>query len=111
MRHFFCAGPRGAPEGVVGIELCGADALLRSLGVRTSYRGMGLGARLVAYAEEYARGQGASTVYLLTTTAAGFFTGLGYAVASRDDAPDGIRSTGEFAEICPASSVFMFKAL
>jgi amino-acid N-acetyltransferase len=111
MRHFFFAGPHDAPTGVVGVELCGSHALLRSLAVRGTDRGTGLGTRLVRYAEDYARAQKATTMYLLTTTAERFFARHGYAPASRDDAPEGIRSTREFAHICPGSSIFMRKQL
>jgi amino-acid N-acetyltransferase len=51
------------------------------------------------------------TLFLLTTTAEGFFARLGYLHATRDVAPPAIRSTKEFAGICPASSAFMSKQL
>jgi amino-acid N-acetyltransferase len=111
MRHFLYAGLRDVPSGVVGVELCGKHALLRSLAVRENERGRGLGIRLVQRAERYARARGTKTIYLLTTTAERFFARRGYASASRDDAPEGIRNTREFAHLCPASSVFMCKQL
>jgi amino-acid N-acetyltransferase len=111
MRHFFYAGSEKKPAGIVGVELCGENALLRSLAVRDGERGSGLGSRLVAHAENYAHSQGARAMYLLTTTAARFFAQRGYAAASREAAPEEIRKTTEFAEICPASSVCMTKRL
>lgn len=111
MRHFFYAGPAGNPAGIVGIELCGPDALLRSLAVSAAERATGLGSALVAHAECYARSQGARAIYLLTTTAERFFARRGYVAASRAEAPEAIRATREFASICPASSAFMYKAL
>jgi N-acetylglutamate synthase-like GNAT family acetyltransferase len=50
-------------------------------------------------------------MYLLTTTAAGFFERRGYVAAARESAPAEIRATREFADICPASSAFMVKHL
>lgn len=111
MRHFFYCGHGASPAGIVGVELLGKDALLRSLAVREAARGEGIGAELVAQAEAYARSRGARTMYLLTTTAARFFERRGFTAASRSDAPESIRKTREFAEICPDTSAFMFKPL
>jgi amino-acid N-acetyltransferase len=73
LRHFFGLGPEGELEGVVGLELFGAVALLRSLAVVPSRRRVGLGTKLVAHAEDYARGLGIKSLYLLTNTAESFF--------------------------------------
>jgi amino-acid N-acetyltransferase len=111
MNHFLCVGPVTAPRGMVGVELYGPDALLRSLVVVPELRSTGLGTSLVEHVERHAREQGARTVYLLTTTAEGFFRSRGYVAASRDSAPPSIRSTAEFAGLCPASSAFLSKRL
>ena len=111
MRHFFFAGPASQPQGLVGIEIQGEDALLRSLVVAPALRSTGLGSALVQKAEAHAREQGARSMYLLTTTAEHFFARRGYARFERADAPAGIRATREFAGICPASSILMFKPL
>lgn len=96
---------------VVGLETCPPAALLRSLAVATDARGQGLGKKLVAFAERQAREAGVKRLYLLTTTAADFFSKLGYAAADRADAPPAIRETAEFAGLCPATSAFMVKNL
>src|SRR3546814_741608 len=70
-------------RGVVGLEMHGQVALLRSLAVPAAERGSGVGAALVSHAEQYAARQGIDTMYLLTTTAAGFFERRGYSHASR----------------------------
>ena len=93
------------------MQFFGSDALLRSLVVTLTQRKQGLGQRLVEHAEQHARDHGAATVYLLTTTAEAFFRSRGYEVTSRDTAPSAIRSTPEFAGLCPASSAFLFKRL
>jgi amino-acid N-acetyltransferase len=61
--------------------------------------------------EEHARDAGVRNLYLLTTTAEGFFAGLGYRKVSRDQAPPGIAGTEQFSSLCPSSSSFMVKTL
>jgi len=107
--HFFGCGQPENPEGVVGLEIHGAVALLRSLAVAENSRGMGCGRALVAEAERHAWTQGVREVYLLTTTADRFFSDLGYQRVERDSAPEAIRNTKEFSSLCPSSSTFMVK--
>jgi amino-acid N-acetyltransferase len=109
--HFFYCGASSAPEGLVGLELFGEVALLRSLVVSPGARSAGMGSALVRHAEDYARAQGVRAVYLLTTTAEAFFSKRGYSMTARDAAPTAIRSTREFSGICPASSALMSKLL
>jgi amino-acid N-acetyltransferase len=109
--HFFCAGSTDAPTGLVGLEVIGDVALLRSLTVTGDRRGLGTGTALVDHAEQFARNAGVRSLYLLTTTAEGFFAKLGYQRAERASAPAAIRATREFADICPASSAFMMRTL
>lgn len=97
--------------GVIGLELYPPVALLRSLAVAPEHRGSGSGQALVDFAEEQASAQGIDSLYLLTTTAAQFFTRLGYRQASRSDAPDSIQATAQFSGLCPSSSAFMMKRL
>lgn len=111
LEHFFCVGEANAPVGIVGVELYGDCALLRSLVVIESARAAGIGSALVWHAEAYARSKGARALYLLTTTAEEFFARRGYAHADRSAAPTAIRSTREFSDLCPASSTFMVKEL
>jgi amino-acid N-acetyltransferase len=111
LRHFFGLGAKEEPEGIVGLELFNTVALLRSLAVDSSRRGVGLGSKLIAHAEDYARNLGIKSLYLLTNTAESFFKHRGYCLAGRDDAPSAIRETKEFSEICPLSSAFMVKHL
>jgi len=112
--HFFYQGSPAAPAGLVGLvglELFGDVALLRSLAVSPAARASGLGSALLEYAESHARSTGVKAIYLLTTTAEEFFARRGYTPTPRDAAPPAIRSTREFAGICPASSAFMSKPL
>ncbi len=109
LEHFFFAGSDGSPTGLVGIEIDGADALLRSLVVSQDDRRKGLGSSLVKHAEQYASSKGVRSIYLLTTTAEAFFKRLGYERIDRCQAPPSIERTREFASLCPASSAFMVK--
>lgn len=111
LEHFFGCGPGEAPKAVVGLEIYGTVALLRSLAVSADSRRKGYGKALVAHAERYARSRGVTAVYLLTTTAAEYFEHLGYRKTTREHAPEAIRRTEEFSALCPSSSAFMIKAL
>lgn len=111
LQRFFGCGAGPELEGVVGLELYGEVALLRSLAVASARRGAGVGSRLVAHAEQHARDQGVQSLYLLTTTAEEFFRRRGYGRIPRDEAPAAIKGTKEFSGICPVSSAFMVKRL
>ena len=109
LAHFFGLGSADKLEGVVGLEMCGPAALLRSLAVSAFRRGQGWGSALLMHAEEYAKAHRIESVYLLTQTAAPFFLRHGYLHADRDHAPDLIRQTKEFSELCPVSAIFLVK--
>ena len=96
---------------VIGFERFGTVGLLRSLAVAPAFRGRGLAQALVAHVERLAKAQDVATLYLLTTSADGFFARLGYATLERSEAPPTIRATAQFAGLCPASSTFMGKSL
>lgn len=111
LNHFFGCGPRQKPQGVVGLQIYGSVALLRSLAVAAGTRRRGCGKALVAEAERYAQACGVERLYLLTITAEKFFERLGYTHAVRETAPEAIRSTHEFLGLCPSTSAFMVKEL
>ncbi len=109
LEHFLFSGPRDAPTGLVGLELHDRVALLRSLAVAPDARGSGLGSALLEQAEGYAYAHGVRSLYLLTTTAERFFVGRGYRPTSREICPAAIRSTSQFASLCPTSSALLVK--
>jgi len=111
MADFFYCGRPDELVGLVGLEFRGSDALLRSLAVAPDGRRSGLGSALVERAESQARAQGARSIFLLTTTAESFFKRRGYAPADRASAPEGIRASREFGDLCPASAAFLVKHL
>ena len=97
--------------GAVGVETYGDSALLRSLVVQPEWRGRGLGRRLLEYALTASRNRNVRTVYLLTTSAEGFFAPLGFERCDRATVPHAIARTSEFASLCPASAVCMRQQL
>ncbi len=97
--------------GIVAIEPLGDAALLRSLAVAPEARSHGVARRLVFAAEALARSLGAREIVLLTTGAAGHFERLGYAPIARDQAPEAVRASTQFASICPASATVMRKRI
>jgi amino-acid N-acetyltransferase len=111
LEHFFFTGSDGAPSALVGLEIYGESALLRSLVVSAAARTQGLGSALVLHAEEYAAAHQVRALYLLTTTAETYFEHRGYRRIDRAEAPPAIKSTREFASLCPSSSAFMIKRL
>jgi amino-acid N-acetyltransferase len=111
LRHFFFTGSDSSPTGFVGIELYGTDALPRSLIVVEPASTGGIGSALVQHAEDYATSHQVSAPYLLTTTAGDLFERRGYCRVDRSLSPPRIKSTSEFAQLCPASSAFMIKRL
>jgi len=111
LQHFFFTGTDRAPSALVGLEIYGQDALLRSLVVSAVARTQGLGSALVLHAEQYAAAHQVRALYLLTITAESYFEHRGYRRIARAEAPPSIQSTREFASLCPVSSAFMFKRL
>jgi arsenate reductase len=97
----------GRVVGAGGLEPAGGAALLRSVVVAPNERGHGTGQALVARLLEVARARGIDSLWLLTTTAPGFFADLGFRRRERDSAPPGIRATEEFTSCCPASATLM----
>lgn len=97
----------GALMGAAGIERYQGNGLLRSVVVAPRWRGRGLGERLVRDRLAWARAQGLGTVYLLTTTAAGYFPRLGFVPVERAEVPAALRASREFASVCPASAAVL----
>jgi N-acetylglutamate synthase-like GNAT family acetyltransferase len=97
--------------GVAGIERCGEFGLLRSVAVDEKWRGHGVARRLVDRLIETSRAQSLIGLYLLTTTAEGYFPNFGFQTTSRDAVPDPVRATDEFQHACPASATVMALSL
>lgn len=109
---FVVAEDGGHIVGVAGVEACGSrgeHALLRSVAVDPAWRSKGLGRTLVSRAIALAEERGAKALYLLTTTAEGYFPSFGFSLTSREAVPDDVRATAEFQGACPASATVMVR--
>jgi len=111
LRHFLLARKGDEIVGVVGLEIAGKDALLRSLVVRESYRVRGIAVKFTEAVERYALSQAVETLYLLTMTAERFFARQGYARTDRSTAPAAMQATREFQHLCPATAICMRKSI
>ena len=109
--HYVLAESDGKLVGVVGLELYGESALLRSAAVEEGWRGSGVGRVLVERALDMARERGIEDVFLLTTTAEHYFPRFGFSCVSRDSVAEGVKGSVEFQEACPASATVMRKRL
>lgn len=108
---FIVAEVDGEIGAVGGLERCGENALLRSVATAEALRGQGRARAIVAELEVLAVDQGIEMLYLLTETAADFFSGLGYGVQVRAGVPEAVRASRQFSSICPASATVMAKRL
>lgn len=97
--------------GIGGFERRGTHGLLRSVVVDRSKRGAGYGTALCDALEAEAASDGLDALYLLTTTASGFFADRGYEEIRRSEAPTAVRETTEFDELCPTTATCMRKHL
>ncbi len=102
LAHFLVARRNGEVVGAIGAEVCGDDALLRSLVVAPEERGTGLGGELVRRLESAAAAWGVRRWWLLTTTAEAFFLKRGFEVTPRAAVPAAIAATREFTGLCPS---------
>jgi len=109
--RLFAFRDRGAAIGYAGLEIYGADALLRSVVVDPTRRRAGLGRAIVEATLAEARRLGATRAFLLTTTAMDFFARLGFAIVERAAAPAAILATRQAAGLCPSSAPLMAKAI
>ena len=109
LAHFMVGEAGGKLVCAGGLEVYGADALLRSVVVNEESRGNGWGKQLLDRLTEQAVDLGVGSLYLLTTTADAYFSRLGYSEVSRTQVPDQLRVSRELQGVCPASATAMMK--
>jgi amino-acid N-acetyltransferase len=101
---YVIARASGELVGAAGLERYANVGLLRSVAVATAARGSGIGRQLVQDRLRAARSSEIQRVFLLTTTAAGYFEKLGFVSAARNQVPKELAASPEFARACPASA-------
>lgn len=100
----------GALVGVVGLQTCEGLGLLRSLAVAPAARARGIACALCELVFELADAHGLDGPWLLTMSARDYFTRRGFVTVERELAPAAIRTTAQFASLCPSSAVLMRRA-
>lgn len=108
---FFVAEEATSVVGVMGMEVYGSAALLRSAVVSAAARGTGIGSALMSRLLAGASRRGIHDVYLLTDTAETWFANRGFARTTRDAVPAAVRNSVEFREICSEDAVVMVRAM
>lgn len=104
-RAFFKAvSGDGQTIGYSGLERCDGDYLLRSVVVLPTHRGHGLGQAIV---EATLRSVDGGEVFLATTSAALFFSTIGFSEVPRTEVPAAVLSTRQLSSICPSSATIM----
>jgi amino-acid N-acetyltransferase len=93
--------------GAEGIERYGDTGLLRSAVVSDRWRGRGVGDLLTKNRLAWASEQHLRELWLLTTTAEGWFPRYGFAAADRSAAPPEMQQSREFRDACPSSATAM----
>jgi amino-acid N-acetyltransferase len=104
---FLVSSDGSVVTGCAVIERYRDIGLLRSVAVTGDIAGRGLGTALVEASIERARRLGLRGLYLLTTTAAGFFPRFGFERISRESLPPSLGASEELRGACPASAVAM----
>ena len=97
--------------GAGALQRFGATALLRSVVVAGTARGVGLGSRIVRELERRALAAGVRELILLTETAGPFFERQHYRAIERRDVPARVQASEEFRSLCPASAACMSRML
>ena len=111
IERFFVAEAAGSIVGSIGMERHGPFALLRSAAVSQPLQGRGIGRRLVEELIADAERDGVSALYLLTTTAEGYFPSFGFERIDRGTVPPDLADSPELKGACPDSAIVMRKAL
>ena len=97
--------------GSAALEIYDDGALLRSVAVAATLRGHGIGHRLTAAAMDLAGTLSVPVVFLLTTTAEGYFHRFDFSRIGRDEVPRGVQQSVEFRSACPSTATVMMKTL
>jgi amino-acid N-acetyltransferase len=105
------ARENGTVVGSAALEVYADGALLRSVAVAPGRQHAGLGRTLTEAALRLAATLRVPAVFLLTTTAEGYFPRFGFLRIERTDVPGSVQASVEFTSACPSSATVMRKRL
>ena len=111
LHNFYLALTEDRIVGAAGYEVYGEHALLRSVVVDASQRGLGIGDLLVNRVLGDLEDSGIRDVYLLTTTAEHYFPRFGFEVIERQAVPEALHSSVEFGSACPATARVLYRSV
>jgi len=97
--------------GSAALEVYADGALMRSVAVAPALQGQHVGRQLTEAIIDLARERGIPALYLLTTTADGYFPRFGFERIARDAVPEAVKASLEFTSACPATAIVMRKHL
>lgn len=109
--HFLVLREGREVIGCIGVEIYGDDGLLRSAAVRKDRQGQGLGSILTKDLISFAKRLKLKRLYLLTATAAHFFSKFGFIEVSRQTLDSPVLRAPEFTTICCCSTPVMKKEI
>jgi BolA protein len=102
--------PNGRLAAAGAVQFLAPYALLRSLVVDASCRGKGLGSAMVRVLLNEAGTSGATEAFLLTTSAAPFFSRHGFEPIARSEVPAPIAGTSQFTgSACATAQAMRFR--
>lgn len=107
--HFILAKNENQVVGSIGLDKYGTIGLLRSLSTDSLFQQQGIASKLVEELISLCKSEGIEVLYLLTETAKNFFEKRGFSAADRSTAPEPIKNTREFTELCASTAVLMKK--
>ncbi|HEX2454227.1 MAG TPA: arsenic resistance N-acetyltransferase ArsN2 [Vicinamibacterales bacterium] len=111
MHTAIVARDEGRVAGCAALEVYADGALLRSVAVDAAARGGGVGTQLTTAALNLATRLSMPAVYLMTTTAEGFFPRFGFQRIDRQQVPASVQTSVEFRSACPSTAIVMRRAL
>lgn len=109
--NFFVATDKDSIIGAIGFEVYADNGLLRSMVIDTAHRKHGIAAALINELFTDARKKNLKEMYLLTETAADYFTKKDFQRVERDQVPESLKQSSEFSHVCPSSAIVMKKKI
>lgn len=111
-RRFFRFSEGGWTVGFIGWETeDNAHALLRSAVVAAARRGHGDGSQIIRWALTQLAELGFTDAWILTTAIEPLAQRLGFIRADRAQAPEPIRRSRQFAQLCPSTALLLHRRL